>query len=152
MSSDVYPDGLDCVWLATDRELNLGVFFTGGSGPIPVGMLHDCSFAIENVEEAIENLPIVSEARLLIQVNRPDDFYDMAKKGFFVYDWQDVHRTIRECSNKYEPVASPISPITIDDLPESLKQLALRAKLLTFSFAKGQDLDIESEIECHKAV
>jgi len=76
----------------------------------------------------------------------------MAKKGFFVYDWRDVHRTIRECSNKYEPVASPISPITIDDLPESLKQLALRAKLLTFSFAEGQDLDIESEIEYHKAV
>ncbi|GAB7530636.1 hypothetical protein PS3A_30470 [Pseudomonas sp. 3A(2025)] len=82
MSSDAYPDGLDYVWLATDRELNLGVFFTVGSGPTPVGMLHDCSFAIENMEEAIENLPIVSEARLLIQAKRPDDFYDMAKKVF----------------------------------------------------------------------
>jgi hypothetical protein len=30
-----YPEGIDCVWIGCDREGRVGVFVTGGEGPIP---------------------------------------------------------------------------------------------------------------------
>ncbi|RTL43030.1 MAG: hypothetical protein EKK49_00540 [Rhodocyclaceae bacterium] len=146
-----YPDGLDCVWLATDRNGHLGAFVTGGSGPIPVSATSDSSFPIEDIEAAVCELPQISETRLLVQMKRPDDFIDIAQRGFFVYDWRDVHRTTHDSTHVYEPVAVPLNPITLDALPESIRRLAVDATLRDSAFVEEQALDVMAMLECLSA-
>ncbi|MBS0372852.1 MAG: hypothetical protein JSS57_27060 [Proteobacteria bacterium] len=141
MTMREYPDGLDCVWLATDRNGHLGAFVTGGSGPIPVSATSDSSFPIEDIEAAVCELPQISETRLLVQMRRPDYFIDIAQRGFFVYDWRDV----------YEPVAVPLNPITLDALPESIRRLAVDATLRDSAFVEEQALDVMAMLECLSA-
>jgi hypothetical protein len=104
-----YPDGLDCVWLASDRNGQLGAFVTAAVGPIPISALSGTSLPFGDVEEAICELPPVSDVRLLVQMKRSDDFIAMAQGGVFVYDWSDVHRTMRESIHAYELIAMPLN-------------------------------------------
>ena len=107
MTMRAYPDGLDCVWLGVDRNGNLGAFVTAGAGSIPVSVLNDLSLPIEEIETAVCQLPRVSEVRLLFQIKRLDDFVEMAQRGFFVYDWTDIHRTAHESIHAYELMVVP---------------------------------------------
>jgi hypothetical protein len=90
MAEFFYPDGVDCVWVAFDRDGHLGAFVTGGSGPIPVHLLAPGLLAVEDIETRLALLPRVSAAGLLVQIKRPDDFVAMAERGLFVYDWSDA--------------------------------------------------------------
>ena|ERR1043166_7291195 len=96
MTACVYPNGLDCVWLASDRTGHVEAFVTAGAGPIPVAALSGASLPIGDVEQAVCELPRISNVRLLVQMRRPDDFIEMAQRGAFTYDWHDIHRTVRE--------------------------------------------------------
>ena len=100
MTKQVYPTGLNSVWIAKDRNGHLGAFVTGGIGPIPDRALNRDFLAVEDIEEAVCKLPLVSDSRLLVTMKRPDAFVAIAKRGFFVYDWRDVHRTERESYEK----------------------------------------------------
>lgn len=146
-----YPDGLDCVWLASDRNGNLGAFVTGGVGPIPISALSNSSFPIEDVEAVLCELPQVSEVQLIVPMKRPDDFIGMARCGFFVYDWRDVHRTAHESTHTYELVAAPLNPITTTMLPEHLKRIIMNTRLPNFAFIEERVLDIAAVLECRSA-
>jgi hypothetical protein len=112
-TESAYPKGIDCVWIASDRHGNSAAFVTGGEGPIPSVVLELDRTYIMDSEAAICALPISSDVELLVSMNRPDDFIAMAERGFFVYDWQDVHRSASEASNLYELIASPINPARV---------------------------------------
>lgn len=148
MTGYVYPYGIDCVWIASDRNGHLGAFVTAGVGPIPVQALKSDLFDIRDVEEAVCHLPQVSKASLLISIKRPDDFIAMAERGFFVYDWRDAHRSVGESKNAYEPVAVPLNPISTSALPESLANLVENVTLRNWDFIGGKSLDICAQMEC----
>ncbi len=143
-----YPEGLDCMWLASDGRGNLGVFLTAGAGPIPKLALDRSQIPVESIEEVICTLPAISEARLLVSVKRPDDFIDLAKRGFFVYDWSDIHRTTREALGAYEPVAVPSKPITASSLPSDLAALATALRLANVAFPASVALEIRAHLDC----
>ena len=111
---------VDCVWLGCDRDGHVAAFVTGGSGPVPDAVLDLEEPRVEELEELVCGLPRTSAARLLVSVKRPDSFVEMAERGFFVYDWTDVYRTAREVLNEYEPVALPVNPVGVDQLPAGL--------------------------------
>jgi len=148
MSNRTYPDGIDCVWIASDRNGNLGAFVTGGVGPIPVLVLNSEWATVENVEEVVCQLPKVSEVRLLVSMKRPDDFIAMAERGFFVYDWRDVHRTARESTYTYELIAVPLNPIGSNKLPMPLAGLVTEVRLDEVVFTEAASLDVSVQIEC----
>lgn len=148
MADHAYPDGIDCVWIASDGNGHVGAFVTAGEGPIPVQALRNEQIDIKDVEEAVCQLPQVTSARLLVQIKRPDDFIAMAERGLFVYDWRDVHRPVRKSKDAYEPVAVPLTPITSDALPETLAILAANVVLHNWEFIAGEPLDICSLMEC----
>lgn len=150
MSDRPYPDGIDCVWLASDRAGHLGAFVTGGVGPIPIQALTCEDAPVENIEELVCDLPNASTARLLVSIKRPDDFIELAERGVFVYDWSDVHRTARESIHAYEPVAAPVNPITVDMLPVELANVAKALKFGDISFTDGQPLDVRAHMKCHE--
>ena len=127
MTRQEYPEQLDCAWVASDRDGHVAAFVTAGIGPIPVLALNNTGpLLVEDIEEAIFRLPKVSACCLLVSVPRPDSFIAMAERGFFVYDWSCLHRTRVSEIDEYEPMACPVSPLLLDELPEMLK-LLLRA-------------------------
>ncbi len=146
-SGSSYPFGIDCLWLASDRNGHVGAFFTAGWAPIPTRVLTFEDGSIEDIEERVNDLPRISTARLLI----PDDvpsYMAMAERGLFVYDWTDAHRSLRESTRKYELVAVPANPIVTADPPELLIGFATRVTLNDLAFVDGQAVDIISLTEC----
>lgn len=150
MSLRSYPEGIDCVWLASDQEGNIGAFITAGCGPIPESVLDYGNISIEDVEGRICVLPIVSNAQLLVSVKRPDDFVDLAERGFFVFDWTDVGRSEKLALHAYELVAVPNLPISADSLSQDLDlaELAKDVSLPEVVFSAQKVLNISSYVNC----
>lgn len=67
-----YPEGIDCVWNASDAQGSLAAFITAGMCPIPVAVLDSTIITLENIEGRLCELPAVSHAQLLITGDRPD--------------------------------------------------------------------------------
>lgn len=151
MSMQEYPEGIDCVWVASDREGRVGAFITAGVGPIPAEALSSVHPPIEDIEGQLCQLPAVSRVRLLVSVKRPDDFINLAERGVFVYDWTDINRTAREALRVYEPVAVPTKPITASSLPSELRALAKVLRLADVVFAASEAVDVRAHLSCAEA-
>ena len=149
MDERPYPEGVDCCWLASDRIGQLGVFLTGGSGPIPAQLLLP-PYLLDDIEETILALPKASDIDLRVKVPRPDRFVALAERGFFVYDWSDVHRTEQYIA-EYELMALPYRPLTLDLLPEKLLDTARAARLGAVSFASAWRVDVRAHMACREA-
>lgn len=150
MSTRPYPQGIDCVWLASDRDGYLGAFTTAGKAPIPAAVLNCVSIPIQDIESRLCQLPIVSKAELLVSVKRPDDFIDLAERGIFAYDWTDINRPMHETVGVYEPVAVPTMPITASSLPSDLVALAEIVRLVDVVFAARGTVDVCAHSSCFK--
>lgn len=146
-----YPYNLDCVWLATDRDGHVGVFVTGGIGPIPVLTLDPERISIEYIEGRIYELPVVSKARLVVTLKRPDDFVDFAQRGLFAFDWTDVHRTRSEAIYAYEQIAVPETPIKVVDLPPEMAALVIGIAL-DIAFESASHVDVTGQLDCREPV
>lgn len=147
MNVKKYPAGIDCVWLAFDCEGRVGAFITAGLGPIPNSTFDENLVSIEEVESILDDLPPITQAKLLVNVKRPDDFIALAERGFFVYDWTDISRTSASAMNAYEPVAAPIKPIHLSELPRALMIFA-QASSFPISFLVGEKLDAHKYFNC----
>jgi hypothetical protein len=150
MIDRIYPDGVDCVWVASDRNDNLGAFVTGGVGPIPLQVLNRVFVSVEDIEVRLCELPKSSELRLLVSMKRPDDFICIAERGFFVHDWRDIHRTARESTHVYELIAVPLHPISVDALSEPLRTVAASVRFGSIAFVDGDALDVRALVECRE--
>jgi hypothetical protein len=145
-----YPDGLDCVWIALDRDGRVGAFVTGGEGPIPTQALLSHRLPVEEIEARLGELPSTTIARLLVPMKRPDDFLELAQRGVFAYDWTDVHRTRSEALHAYEQIAAPDAPISARELPKEIAGL-LEGIVLNVSFANESSIDVTKYLKCRQA-
>ncbi len=148
MRRQVHPEGIDCVWLASDREGYLGAFITAGVGPIPAEILVSDNIAVGDIEGRLCQLPIVSQVQLLVSVKRPDDFVSLASRGLFVYDWTDTNRKEVDALSVYEPVAVPDKPITTTSLPSDLEAMAKLLRLVNVVFSSRDAVDISANLVC----
>lgn len=146
-----YPYGIDCVWLASDRNGHLGVFITAGDGPIPAQALDSAYMPVEDIEEQLCQLPIVSKAQLLVSVKQPDSLVDLAERGLFVYCWTESLPTMRKERRVYEPMAILSKPITASSLPSDLAALARAVRLTDVVFAAAEAIDICAHVSCVEA-
>lgn len=146
-----YPDGIDCVWIATDRLGRVAAFVTGGSGPVPKALLGSIGLPIEEIEGHIDLLPQISTVRLTVVVPRPDDFISMAQRGLYVYDWTDVHRVTHDRLGAYELVASPLVPIGHRELTKELADASTLATLNEVDFASQQSIEVRKWLDCQEA-
>ena len=129
-----YPSEWDPEWVAIDRYGRIGVFTTGGAGPVPRAYLKTPGL-LEAVGKAVWDMPERTESLLLAQMPRPDDYEAFARRGLFAFDWRDVHRTTNR-SKLYEIQARPAAPIAFDEAewPAELRPLlgTLRSASLDF--------------------
>src|SRR5437763_1991523 len=88
---DDFPDGLYYAWLAVDAVGQIAVFTNAGRGPIPAAVLANRETA-DRAESLVATLPERGSCEMMVTMPRPDDFIAFARRGLFVYDWQDVNR------------------------------------------------------------
>ena len=142
MDERPYPDGIDVLWLASDQAGHLGVFVTGGRGPIPVPALLE-TYPLDTIEDQVLKLPQISDIDLRIREPRPDRFVALAERGFFVFDWSDIHRT-EAYIDEYELIALPYRPLTLDQLSDELLDAARSIRLAKVAFANSWRVDVRS--------
>ena len=82
----------DAGWVATDALGQVALFTTGGPGPVPDSAIP----SVENSEEFVLSLPKVSDVDRANARAGANAFVEFAKRGFFAYDWSDVHRDSRQ--------------------------------------------------------
>lgn len=114
MDERPYPEGIDSCWLASDRDGQLCVFVTRGRGPISALALLE-TYPLDGLEERLLALPKASDIERRIRMPRSDRLVAFAERGFFVYDWSDVHRT-ESYIDEYELIALPYRPVTLDQV------------------------------------
>jgi hypothetical protein len=144
-----YPEDLDFGWIAADCEGRVGVFVTGGRGPVPRIALLPGRSRVEEIESLLDGLPSFTTAKAIVQLKRPDDFVEAARRGLFAYDWTDVHRSEREALGSYELIAAPDQPISVTDLPKEIADL-LEGIVLEVSFAQERLIDVTKHLECRR--
>lgn len=127
-------EGFDIFWIASDSLQQVGMFATGGDGPIP----WTARPWIYNAEEQALMLSVVCAVELKIPYPRPDDFMALAERGFFSFDWTDVHKPSIQATSAYEMVCRPASPLTVDQLPPSLRVAALATKIIGKTLDAGR--------------
>lgn len=149
MDERPYPEGIDSCWLASDRDGQLGVFVTRGRGPIPAQALLE-TYPLDSIEEQLLELPKASDIDLQVRRPRPDRLVALAERGFFVYDWSDVHRT-EAYIDEYEVVALPYRPLMIDVLPAELSAVARSIRFATVAFANTWRLDVRAHTVCRES-
>ncbi|WP_325435215.1 hypothetical protein [Pseudomonas nitroreducens] len=123
-------DGLDVAWIAVDALGQVAIFTTGGAGTVPFTAVA----SIDITELEVDLLPETSGFDLLVNLPRPDDFVRFAKRGFFAYDWSDVHRVTQLRIEGYELQARPLRPLTLKELPASMQLAAAATELPDVSF------------------
>ena len=140
MDERPYPDGIDALWLASDQAGHLGAFVTGGRGPIPAQALLE-TYPLDTIEDQVLRLPKASDIDLRIRDPRPDRFVALAERGFFVFDWSDVHRT-EAYIDEYELIALPYRPLTLEQLPDALSDAARTIRFTKVAFVNSWRVDV----------
>lgn len=101
-------------WLAVDNKGQLGIFTALLEAPLPDKV--KSSFEnYQDLRQSIELTPKSTSATLVTrQKGNFSDWLAYANKGFFAFDFQDVHRTNKK--NQYDLIARPAIPLTVDEL------------------------------------
>ncbi|SHM51008.1 hypothetical protein SAMN05216288_3806 [Pseudomonas punonensis] len=133
MMSSCDIQGIDAAWLAVDAIGQVGLFTTGGEGPIPDPAMP----STDTAESDVYSLPETCDCILLVKIKRPDDFVAFARRGFFAYDWSDIHRPQKQALGGYELQALPTRPLCYADLPPALRVLAANTKFLDATFGSS---------------
>jgi len=122
--------GIDAAWIAIDSRGQVAMLTTGGEGPVPESAIP----STEDAESEVLSLPEICGWDLLVNLPRPDDFIAFASRGFFAYDWSDIHSSKKQALGAYELQARPNRPLDLADLPPNLQALASSTRLLGASF------------------
>ncbi|MDZ5647121.1 hypothetical protein [Nitrospirillum sp. BR 11828] len=146
--ADGYPEGIDCLWVATDREGKVGAFITAGEGPIPALAFGFEAFTAFSLEEMLLALEVSTLATVLVDVPRPDSFLALAGRGVFVYDWGEFHSNPVGDRHSYRLVAVPREPIVVAALPPEVAGIASTICLSDGPFGLALVIDPRGAMAC----
>jgi hypothetical protein len=138
-----YPEGMECVWLASDQEGNLAVFITAGHGPIPKAALSEEHF--DGVDDLLHALRPRTTAQVFLTDKNTADFEDLATLGLFVFDWKEAGPR-----DAYDLAAAPAEPLRVADLPANASGLAAMVRL-PLSFRGAERVDPRPHTDCAEA-
>lgn len=130
--------GIEVDWLAIDVNGRVGLFATGGYGPVPQAVI-DRLCDVEAATAHIAELPINGECQ-----QPPDDaggvnhsfWIEPARRGLFGFDWGPV------ATPPYARLTVPSNPIHVSSLPTKMRDAA-RLAPLAVDFVKQSRLDVD---------
>jgi hypothetical protein len=121
------------------------VFFTAGCAPIPAKIVAWSYF--EAVGKTVSALPPCTAPPPSVEMKSLVGYLDLVERGFFVFDWLDLHRVGVKEHRAYDLVGVPAEPITLDELPGDVRALAAAVKF-DLSFRASQVIDVRAHFEC----
>jgi len=134
-----YPFGTDFVWFALDRLGNIGAFITGGEGPVPLMALDVTLTSVTALEAIACDHAVQSDIEMVVTEDfNLESYLDLAKRGFFVFDWSD---TIRPTTHTYNLIVRPQNPREISSLCSELKS-QVEEIILDSNFSKIDTIDL----------
>jgi hypothetical protein len=129
--------GIEFDWLATDTLGSVALLSSAGYGVVPPVVIQH----VDQVDDAVDiigQLPATGAATDVITPTGGDysDWHQAAARGLYAYDWHQSH-------GPYQRLASPTKPISIDELPPSVKAAAQLIKIsVPFSTADSITIDL----------
>lgn len=150
LNQKLYPEGIDCTWIACDPNGHVAVFISAGEGPIPSRALTSSPVPVDELEVRLLRLQCTSDAELLFTAPRPDSYVELARRGMYVYDWTDIHRT-SDVRCAYEIVARPTRPVGLAGLSADLAACARSTKFSSLLFMSSNLVDPTAYFPCMHA-
>ena len=122
----------------------MAVLTLAGLGPIP-SIFRNWGL-LGQVSDAVEALPVATQAQMLVELKRPDDYIAFAERGLFSYDWTDFHRRSVDHVHRYEMQSRPLVPVQIGalDLPQDVRQAVHRLPGITFAKTTSLRVDLNA--------
>ena len=138
----MYPEGTDAEWFGIDALGYVGRFTTGGVGPVPKKVIDaKLPWFYET-----NNLGVSSRVKMLKELPRSDDFLDLAKRGIYGFDWDDVHRSKKNERKRYELISKPLTPILFDKIQEFFSQSRPVVTFENIEFNNSHWIDLTSNL------
>jgi hypothetical protein len=135
----------DVAWFGVDRLGQIAAFITAGSAPIPRELLNRADLDLATLEQVANRLPKIGEGLLVERSGDMSSFVSLAERGFFVFDWSDVHRTRLEHINAYERVCAPTIALSVG-LVDRIQLAAIQFESIIFGNSKK--VSIHEFVEC----
>lgn len=137
-----YPWGDDTAWLACDNVGHVAAFVLAIDGPIPVKALRATLPTLKQLSAWIADMPITEPAD-----NRTHG-HPEADRGFYVFDWGEQPQR-EKLQRQYVRLNVPRMPITLQTLPEPMRQAATSVLFANIRFAEVGLLDPRSQFICY---
>lgn len=139
------PDWADVMWYGVDTHGLVGMFTSGGPGPIPRSVFRDLD-AYNTLCRHLRSLPVVGQPELLIRYKRTTDWQRAAERGLFAfnYEYESGRRP-----DGYRLVARPAVPLLLAELPDWAQMELSEACLRGESFAETAERTVNlSGVRC----
>ena len=118
----IYPDdGNDYAWIGVDSKNRVGLFSSGGDGPIPKNILMQNYMDFRDVEFEILEMPYLTSAVCSPKIKKlSESCVNFGRRGIAFYVWNLGDFS----SNCYSMYLSPERPLYLNDLPEKIAKIA----------------------------
>jgi hypothetical protein len=131
MNAFSHPDpGTELDWLAMDMDEYVGLFSTGGHGPVPAAVVANLDVVVRAVA-SLKDLPVRGDC-----ASTPDRatgnfsfWIEPCQRGLFGFDWGPVE------GGPFARLTVPKAPIKAGDIAESVVREATQLVQLSIRFA-----------------
>lgn len=137
-----YPSDSGFFWLAVDDSRHVGLLFPLGKGPVAASALKSGGLAGNALLEKLGALPKVGVAEPQFPTDALADAARLATLGFYVLVWTGDSPKVATSAAVYEVVQAPSYALSVDQLPESLAEVANRNYLEGVNFPACRTLGV----------
>jgi len=118
----------DFDWFCVDKEAQIAHFTTAGFKRLPSSVAesvgHQATLLNYFEQELAPDSRYVVDPELTLEISDPNErylksFVSMAKRGFYSFDIE----TYIKATTNYFRVATPVPPLSADELPKSIRQI-----------------------------
>jgi len=113
VTAQMHPrPGEELDWLAVDKLGRVGLFSTGGQGPVPRALVE----LLDTVDAAIKRLSLLpalgDSTEPTTETGDYSFWIEPARRGIYGYDWGPL------AEGPFARIATPSRPILVDDLTD----------------------------------
>ncbi len=129
--------GEELDWLAVDRAGHVGVFSSGGYGPIPRAVVEKLD-EVERAVDLLTRLPVIGECAESPVGDGDYSFWvEPGRRGLFGFDWGPV------TGGPYARIAVPARPILRQDVSDPLVRETAGLVMLPIDFSRTSGVEAE---------